>query len=176
MRIKFTVTMFLLTLICGCEPPTAKAPKAAVPQPPTVAQFAPRVSAGETKSTAGNIATTITPNNVTTSAAAAPGMVREQATSALTAKGKYTVDIALTPVSAYFTVKDQVVFQFQIPKALEYYELANGRKPRTYEEFQREVIEKNRIQLPELPPTHRYFYDPDTAALMVEHPAAGSPN
>ena len=103
-------------------------------------------------------------------------MVREQATSALTAKGKYTVDIVTTPVSAYFTVKDQVVFQFQIPKALEYYELANGRKPRTYEEFHREVIEKNRIQLPELPPTHRYFYDPDTAALLVEHPASGSPN
>ena len=180
MRTKLTATIVLLALVCGCEPPTAKTPKGAAPKPVqaplAVPQFAPRVAAGEPTPTTTNIAATKIPANITTSAVAAPGMVREQATSALTAKGKYAVDIVLTPVSAYFTVKDQVVFQFQIPKALEYYELANGRKPRTYEEFHREVIEKNRIQLPELPPTHRYFYDPDTAALLVEHPATGSPN
>lgn len=176
MRTKFTATMILLVLVSGCEPPAAKTPQGAAPQPapPPVPQFAPRVVANG--QAAKTDATSDIPAHVTTSAVAAPGMVREQATSALTAKGKYTVDIALTPVSAYFTVKDQVVFQFQIPKALEYYELANGRKPRTYEEFHREVIEKNRIQLPELPPTHRYFYDPDTAALLVEHPATGSPD
>ncbi|MBA4018341.1 MAG: hypothetical protein C0483_14340 [Pirellula sp.] len=181
MRTKFAFTIVLLALVCGCEPPAAKtrgaAPNPEQTPPAAVPQFAPRVAAGGPVPPATN-STPVTnniPDHITTTKTAAPGMVREEANSALTAKGKYSVDIVTTPVTAYFTVKDQVVFKFQIPKALEYYELANGRKPRTYEEFNREVIEKNRIQLPELPPLHRYFYDPETGSLLVEHPTSEMP-
>ncbi|MGC3971063.1 MAG: hypothetical protein QM775_28115 [Pirellulales bacterium] len=111
-----------------------------------------------------------TSSTVGRNAPAAPGMVREAASAKVTAKGQTTGDLITTPVSAYFTVKDQVVFQYQIPKAMEIFVGLQNRKPRDFAEFDREIVQKNNIQLPELPPTHRYFYDPDKGALLVEHP------
>ena len=55
------------------------------------------------------------------------------------------------------------------------YELANGSKPKTYEEFMEQIIKKGKaegIQLPMLPYYQEYGYDPDKKELVViEYPA-----
>lgn len=163
----FCSAALLLLTACGCEPPVAAVkPADRVVEAYTgtqPAQYAPKFQGPS----AAPSTQTPTPSGLPV-----PGMVREAASAALTTQGAKAanVDLILTPVSAYFTVKDQVVFQYQIPKAMEIYSGLQNRKPKDFAEFEREIIQKNGIQLPELPPTHRYFYDPEKGALLVEHP------
>ena len=72
----------------------------------------------------------------------------------------------LTPVNAYFSAKQKVVFDIQIPKAMGLYEALNGHAPKSHREFMRGIV----IKLPPLPDGHRYIYDPDKGELMVERP------
>ena len=55
------------------------------------------------------------------------------------------------------------------------YEITNGSKPKTYEEFMEFIIKKGKadgIQLPMLPYYQEYGYDPDKQELVViEYPA-----
>jgi hypothetical protein len=55
------------------------------------------------------------------------------------------------------------------------YEILNGEKPKTYEEFMEKIIKKGQpdgVQLPMLPFYQEYGYDPDKKELVViEHPA-----
>ncbi|MBC7353409.1 MAG: hypothetical protein H5U08_13695 [Thermogutta sp.] len=80
-----------------------------------------------------------------------------------------------TPVSVYFRSQEHMAFRIQVPHALQLFEAEHGRKPESHEEFWREIIEKNNIQLPRLPPGHRYVYDPQRGELMVEVPAGSPP-
>lgn len=79
--------------------------------------------------------------------------------------------ILMTPVKAFFTSREHVAFRIQIPQAMNYFQATYGRKPQSHEEFMREIIQANQIPLPELPPGHRYVYDPQRGELMVEQPA-----
>jgi len=166
-QIGFCSAALLLLTAVGCEPPAAAVKPAdrvveafTGTQP---AQYAPKLQGPPAAANIQTPTATVLP---------APGMVREAASASLTKQGAKgtNVDPILTPVSTYFTVKDQVVFQYQIPKAMEIYSGLQNRKPKDFAEFEREIVQKNGIQLPELPPTHRYFYDPDQGALLVEHP------
>lgn len=80
-----------------------------------------------------------------------------------------------TPVQVYFRSQEHVAFRIQVPHALQLFEAEHGRKPESHEEFWREIIEKNGIRLPQLPPGHRYVYDPQQGQLMVEVPAGSPP-
>jgi len=95
-------------------------------------------------------------------------MVRDQASSAQTAKGKYEVNLFTQPASAYFALKDQVVFNVQIPKAMQIFEATNNRRPKSHDEFMDRIIARNSIKLPELLLDHRYVYDAKRGELMVE--------
>jgi hypothetical protein len=75
-----------------------------------------------------------------------------------------------TPAVVFFRVGQRMVFDVQIPHALDLYKAEHGHAPKTHAEFMREIIEANSFQLPELPRGGRYVYDPKTAQLMVEHP------
>ncbi len=87
-------------------------------------------------------------------------------------KGRgYGPGIITTPVATYFAAKEQIAFRIQIPDAMRLYKAMNGHAPETHEEFMEKIIKENRIQLPELPPGHRYRYYPEQGELMVEHPA-----
>jgi hypothetical protein len=97
-------------------------------------------------------------------------VVREKASFAQTAKGKYEVNLITQPASAYFTVKDRIVFEIQIPKAMQIFEHTKYRKPTTHDEFMDQIITRNGIKLPELMPEHRYVYDAKAGELMVERP------
>lgn len=86
-------------------------------------------------------------------------------------KGRgYGDGLVTPPVAAYFSVQERLVFDVQIPHAMQLYKAIQGHSPKTHDEFIREIITANQIRLPTLPAGHRYVYDPKSECLMVEHP------
>jgi len=104
-------------------------------------------------------------------AAPPPGYVRERAGVGATGKGNYRPGILTTPLSVYWRAQERIIFEQQIPHAMQLYHAMNGRYPGSWEEFEREILVPNGIRLPTLPPGHRYHYDPQSGQLMVEKPA-----
>ena len=100
-----------------------------------------------------------------------PQTERVQAKAGVGAKGR-SLDphqgLVVTPARTYFTARERLIFEAQVPHALKMYEATHGQAPRTHEEFMAQVIEANQISLPDLPPDRRYVYDPETKELMVE--------
>jgi hypothetical protein len=80
----------------------------------------------------------------------------------------------VTPAKAYFTVREKVVFQIQIPHAMQLYQAENGDPPKSHEEFMEKIIMANGIKLPELPPDARYVYNVEEQELKVVRPAPGA--
>lgn len=74
------------------------------------------------------------------------------------------------PARSLFAVKQRLVFEVQIPKAMQSFEAIEGRKPRTHDEYMNKIIKANLIKLPELPAGQSYVYDPDLGELMVHKP------
>lgn len=71
------------------------------------------------------------------------------------------------PAVAFFNAKEKFVFEIQIPQALNFFEATNGRKPKSQEEYMRDIIEANKIKLPVLPEGMVYEYKPDVNELWV---------
>ncbi|MCC6509559.1 MAG: hypothetical protein IT423_10655 [Pirellulaceae bacterium] len=74
------------------------------------------------------------------------------------------------PAITLFTVKQRVVFEIQIPQAMNLYQASNGYKPKSHDEFMTHIIKANNIALPILPEGQVYKYHPDEGVLYV-HPA-----
>lgn len=74
------------------------------------------------------------------------------------------------PAIAYFNAKEKVVFQIQVPHALNLYWGEHGEYPKSHDEFMEKVINFNMIQLPALKEGARYVYDVESHTLMVERP------
>lgn len=84
-------------------------------------------------------------------------------------KGRgYGGGIVTAAVKARFTSEQALVFNAQIPHAMNLFQATNGRFPKDHDEFMREIITANAIKLPELPPLDKYIYDPSTHELMVQ--------
>lgn len=73
----------------------------------------------------------------------------------------------VTPAKSLFAAKERVVFDIQIPQALQLYKASNGQGPTSHDEFMQRVVAENSIQLPSLPAGQRYQYDPQSEQLMV---------
>jgi len=72
------------------------------------------------------------------------------------------------PAAAFFRTKEKIVFEIQLPQAQNLYYAEKGRHPRSHEEFMKDIIEFNRIKLPQLPEGRVYRYRPDSNELWVE--------
>lgn len=88
-------------------------------------------------------------------------------------KGRgYGGGIITEPVRQYFRAPQMVVFDIQIPQAMNLYKASNNNQgPASHEEFMTQIIQANQINLPKLPPGEKYIYDPEAEQLMVERPA-----
>ncbi|HJN67294.1 MAG TPA: hypothetical protein QF761_13880, partial [Pirellulales bacterium] len=75
----------------------------------------------------------------------------------------------MTPINAYFSTKERVVF-LQVENELKTFRALKGRKPKDFQEVQKEILKPVAIKLPELKPGETYFFDaskgPD-GTLMV---------
>ena len=77
--------------------------------------------------------------------------------------------IVKTPVQVYFRAQERITFNVQIPNAMKLYKAMNNDKgPATHEEFMEKIIKANQVDLPNLPPRERYFYDPQKEELFIE--------
>lgn len=100
------------------------------------------------------------------------GVEQEVAKVGVGAKGGgYGGGIISEPIRQRFLIEHRLVFEVQIPKAMQIYKASNERNPPSHKEFMVEIIRANSIRLPELPPGQTYFYDAKTAQLMVQRPA-----
>ncbi len=100
-----------------------------------------------------------------------PPVVREEAKAGVSGKGQgYGQGPVATPVAAYFSTRERIIFQIQIPNAMKLFKGMEGRNPKSHEEFMAKIIKASSIVLPELanPETEKYVYDPETGQLMVE--------
>lgn len=75
--------------------------------------------------------------------------------------------LVVTPIRALMRTEEKVIFEIQIPHAMQLYKALQGNAPRTEEEFMQHIIGANKIHLPELPAGHKYEYDPEGEQLMV---------
>jgi hypothetical protein len=79
--------------------------------------------------------------------------------------------IIAQPAMTLFQTKQKVVFEIQVPQALELYRAGegNGEYPKSHAEFMSKVINANNIQLPKLPEGQVYRYRPhEEQKLWVE--------
>ena len=83
--------------------------------------------------------------------------------------GEQAMDIVLVPIATYFTIKERTVFNIQIPQAINLYKASNDNKmPATHEDYMRDIIEYNKINLPPLRnPKDKYQYDPESGELKI---------
>ena len=71
------------------------------------------------------------------------------------------------PAITLFAVKQRVVFEIQIPQAMNFYQAEKGYKPKTHDDFMNFIIKANQINLPELPAGQVYKYDVEKGELWV---------
>ena len=76
-----------------------------------------------------------------------------------------------TDFAAIYCVREKLVFEVEIPHAMQLFKATEDRNPKSQEEFMEKIIKANNIHLPQLPDGDRYMYDPKTEQLMVESPA-----
>jgi hypothetical protein len=95
-----------------------------------------------------------------------PDMVAEPAMPGVGAKGRdYGTGPVATPIAAMFRTQQRIKF-IEVAHALKMYKAINGHSPKSHEEFMREIIQRNGLKLPTLPPGHEYFYDAEVAAKI----------
>ncbi len=102
-----------------------------------------------------------------------PATETVKAEAGVTGKGTtYGGGIVTEPVRQYFRVQERVVFEIQIPQALNLYKATNDRLPATHDEFWKEIIVANNLEskMPKLPEGHKYVWDPQAGELMVTRP------
>jgi hypothetical protein len=101
---------------------------------------------------------------------ASPPGVAVPAQAGVGAKGRSLDNengVLVTPAKTLFAARERVVFEIQIPQAMQLYKATNGQSPASHDEFMQRIIAENSIQLPMLPVGQRYQYDPATEQLMV---------
>ena len=74
------------------------------------------------------------------------------------------------PISTYFTIRENIAFNIQIPNAMKFFKQLKGRNPKSLEEYMKEIVKENGINLPELPEGSKYVYDAKTGELMIARP------
>jgi len=98
-------------------------------------------------------------------------IVQKKAEVGVGEKGRdYGQGIVATPAATLFAAKERLVFEVQIPQAMQLFKATENRAPKDNDEFMRRIIKENNIKLPDLPEGDRYMYDPKTEQLMVESP------
>jgi CRISPR-associated Cas5-like protein len=171
-----------LSLLVGCggEPDSSTGERKSypLPPPPGVGGMSP---AGAPEATGSDTAAPDPESEAPANdePASAPAPAEEEAVERVKAdvgaakKGRSLDEyegVVVTPAKSLFAVQERMVFQVQIPKAMQTYEAINGGKPKSHEEYMTKIIEENLIKLPELPTGQRYAYDPEQGELMVEKP------
>lgn len=107
-------------------------------------------------------------------------MQAQKATAGVGKRGQSLQDdqgvakIVSGPASALLKVEQKVVLDIQIPQALQLFKASNGRFPKSHDEFMSQIVQANRLQLPELPDGMVYRFNSEKGELWV-YPEAEAP-
>ena len=71
------------------------------------------------------------------------------------------------PIRTLKHIQQLAPLEIQIPQALQLFQATNGRLPKNHAEFMSQIIEFNKIKLPELPPGAVYHYNKEAGELWV---------
>lgn len=86
-------------------------------------------------------------------------------------EGEKATGIITVPVATLWRAQEMAAYNISVPAAMNLYKANHdGKGPPTHEEFMKEIIRFNQINLPQLPDGHQYVYDPETEQLMIEKP------
>ncbi len=162
----FAVLNILLLVGCiGCEPahsPPAQQQAANVPSPPPPPPPLPPPQAAKTP----------TPTAQTPAAQPAAKDPNAGSKEAKVGVGKklsrLSKSLICTDFAALYCVEERLVFEVQIPKAMQLFQATEGRYPKSHGEFMEKIIKEGQIHLPELWEGETYRYDPKTAELWVD--------
>ncbi len=179
------LVLLLGIVVLGCDPPTPVAggppapPPGSAPPPPPAPAAAPVPPETKFGVFAGGIDDLAARPSVPTAPPAAtppptePATERVKAEKGVGIKGR-SLDqyegIVVTPAKAFFSTKERIAFEIEVPHALSLYKATEGQGPKSHEEFMEKIIQFNRIKLPQLPPDAKYVYDVGSEQLMVERP------
>lgn len=84
-------------------------------------------------------------------------------------KGDYEAGIITTPISQYFRIQDRIKLR-QIEHAVKLYHAQHGRYPKSFKEFEQEILIPGGIALPSILDEESYFFDSEKGQLMVNRP------
>jgi hypothetical protein len=175
MRIPLISIALAVGILAGCEespsnkmpaatttPPAATTVQKSVPPPPPPPPPENVTPSAPPTSTAGKDAPDTPPQ----------GMTMEKADVGSGDKGRgYGDGFIATPIATYFAAREKISFSIQIPDFIRAFKFEHDMKgPKSNEEFMDKIIKKNHIQLPTLPPGHRYWYDVKDEELKVLRP------
>ncbi|MDP7267861.1 MAG: hypothetical protein QF408_06760 [Pirellulales bacterium] len=166
----FSLLLFSLLLsISGCGVPELPQQKEArAPEPIYPAENAPAGSSTKTEAQ---------PPATEKAASRSGNTTKDNTTKGKTVKaepgsGKWQPGKAgflMTPINAYFSTKEKLALM-QVEDGLKTFRALKGRKPKDFQEVQKEILKPAAITLPELKPGYTYFFDaskgPD-GTLMV---------
>ena len=154
MYCRYVLLLCVTSLAAGCGDAGSPGPAAPVPA-----------------ATAGSPPPAPVPPPVTPPPAAP---VQEKASEDLTKKGIAAKDIGkgvlATPTSTYLRIQDRAIF-LNLEHAMNLYKGEHGELPKTHDDFMRDIVQANNINLPELPDDSKYVYLPDKGELMIERRA-----
>ena len=78
----------------------------------------------------------------------------------------YGGDPVTEPIRARFRIADRIVFD-NIKHDMDIFKAANGRAPKSHEEFMKEIIQAGQRELPPLYAGEKYLYDPKDEELYI---------
>lgn len=180
-----------LVVAAGCDssPPTTTSapptPPVTVPPPPP----APPAPNPPLVNPTGDGVTTVPPGTTTQTTPAAeatqqpagggdttpmpdPNTETVKAEAGIGIKGRSLDEyegVIVTPAKTYFRAKERIFFEIEFPKNLQIYSAINA-PPRDWAEVKANVIDAYNLQLPQLPPGHRYDFDAEKQELVVVRP------
>ncbi len=155
----FSLLLFSLLLsISGCGVPELPQQKEArAPEPIYPAENAPAGSSTKTEAQ---------PPATEKAASRSGNTTKDNTTKGKTVKaepgsGKWQPGKAgflMTPINAYFSTKEKLALM-QVEDGLKKFRALKGRKPKDFQEVQKEILKPVAIKLPELKPGETYFFD-----------------
>ena len=99
-----------------------------------------------------------------------------QAGIGMTGKGNYgtptannPMEIVTVPVATLFQMREKA-FLLRIQDGMRLFKAEHNRIPSSNEEYMREIIQKNNIAFPQLPPGQKFVYDPKDGELKIQKP------